>query len=199
MYDLKETSIPMMVTTMAATKGTGIKWIPTDTEVLYKIMFETISNFLYEKKDTKAKTVLRVQDTKGPLLFAAIVEYHPNDEEDMPGNWSYIFTQDEKLIDECPNNYDIADLVFAQVANYTAHYLGIEFKDFPSQHRLFIIASKCLLEWLDQNATEKEETEITIKDYFIASVGVEDGEKIISIVPEEEQKRKIKDDKKIEE
>ena len=52
--------------------------------------------------------------------------------------------------------------------------------------------------WLDNNAVEGEEVGVYADGIFQASVVVENGEKIFSIVPDGEIKKLIKDDAAIE-
>jgi hypothetical protein len=52
--------------------------------------------------------------------------------------------------------------------------------------------------WLDENAKEGEEVGVEEPGIFQASVVVENGEKVFSLVPEGEIKKLIKDDSAIE-
>ena len=195
--ELNKTSIPVSVATLAG--GVGIRFDPTDAEFLYRGLLASISTFLFDKKDKNVKTCIKVQDTKEPLLFAGIVEYFPEEDEEMPGNWSYVITTDEAQCDACQNNYDIADLSFNAVAISCTHRDGqMDFDDYIWLHKLFVVAGQALIGWLDENAKEGEVTELLCPGYFVASSGFEGKEKVISIVPDGMMKKIIKDDIAIE-
>lgn len=197
MYNLKETNIPMLVSTMASQKGMRVE--PTDVEDVAKILFDGLATFLSLKKDRKAKTCIRVQNTDEPLLFAGIVEYIPNDNEEQPGNWNFTITLDEADVDTCENNYDISDMVFAQsITQMALLQYHMQFSSYLDTHKLLIIMGKAILEFLDQNASETEAVELEVENFFTATVEVIDDEKVIGIVPGSEIKKRIKDDGKIE-
>ena len=198
MYKFKETNIPMMISTMCGEKGLQVE--PTDGEVLTKILFDGLATFLGLKKDRKAKTCIRVQNTNEPLLFAGIVEYEPNTaNEEQPGNWIFTITTDEKDVDECENNYDISDMVFAQCLTQMAQLqYNLEYSEYIHAHRILIITAKAILEFLDQNASEEGPVELELENFFKATIEVVNDEKVIGIEPGGEIKKRIKDDSKIE-
>lgn len=194
---ISQTSIPVSVVTLAAAQG--IKMDATDVEKIYRSIVASMSTFLFDKKDKAAKTVIRVQDSKGPLLLAGIVEYHPGAEEDMPGNWSYVLTDKEEDCADCQNDYDISDLSFNSVAIHcTARYGDLQFDDFVWLHRIFVIATTVLHAWLDENAVEGEVVTVECPGFFEASVAIEGKEKVFSYVPDGQMKKKIKGDLDIE-
>lgn len=198
MYDLKETNIPIMISTLCAEKGLIAD--PVDAEDLTKILFDSLATFLALKKDRQAKTCIRVQNTNEPLYFAGIVEYIPNTANDeQPGNWSFVFTTDENEVDVCENNYDISDMVYAQSTLQMAHLqYNLQFSEFVHCHTIMMCVAKAIFEFLDQNASEEEPVVLKLDNFFEATIEVIDGEKVISIVPGGEIKKRIKDDSKIE-
>lgn len=195
--NLNETSIPVGVTTLAA--SAGMRFDAPDVERLYTTLMSSISTFLFDKKDKNVKTCVKVQDTEGNFYLAGIVEYHAPTDEDVPGNWSYVLTNKEEDLADCQNDYDIADLAFNTVALTSAHVFGkMDFENYAYLHSLFIICVKALIEWLDANAKEGEIVEVECPKSLLASVAIEGKEKVFAFTPSAEMKAMIKDDIAIE-
>lgn len=169
-----------------------------DAYKIYEVMIASMSDFLKIVKNN-AKTAIAINDIKGNLILAGIVTYHENeDDKDMPGNYSYQFTTDAEDIKDAVI-YSIDDDRFIQITITTAHHLyGMVFEESRYINGLYVTAAETLLEWLDSNATEKEEVSIELPGYFVATVAVEEGEKVVSIIPDGAMKRLIKDDASIE-
>ena len=120
----------------------------------------------------------------------------------MPGNYSFVLTvNDEDLKDiKEGNKYGVSDNKFIQTVGSVAYELhGVRFMQPQYSVIMFRSVIQTMLEWLDTNAKDGEELSIELDGYFIATIGVEDGEKIISITPDGALKRKVKDDAGLEE
>lgn len=160
------------------------------------IMLESISDYARAIKNKETPAAITIEDLKGNLLLAAAIRYHKG-EGDMPGSWSYEWAFDEEDIKDC-TRYSVIDnssheffIRRGKVYNmtYTAPtniYLGCQ--EFAN----------ALVGWLDVNAKEGEEVEVELPNYFLASVVVDGGKKVMSFVPEGELKRLIKDDATLE-
>lgn len=170
-------------------------------EVRYvaEICIAATSDFLAIVKSKTEKVALAVKDLKGNMITAAIVEYNENeDDKDMPGNWNYYFTFDPSDIEDA-HVYDITSPQIVQVFSNRAYDLHhLRFGDSSQVSQLSTLFFKILDDLLDANATEGEEFSIELEGYFVATVTVEDNEKVKSLVPDGAMKRLVKDDAAIE-
>lgn len=193
---LMETAIPVNFTQVF--NNNGWDWDPSDTNKIFHMMVMSISECLALTKSKDNKSAVAIKDLKGNLLLAGVVSYVPNENEDMPGNWNYVFTVDEEDIKEA-NVIDSGDTKFQKVFATTAYNLyHLEFFGGIYIQTALEAAVNTLVQWLDVNASETEEVEVEEQGYFLASVVVEGGEKIISIVPDGAMKRIVKDDTALE-
>ena len=197
----EETTIPQnYVGRLEKDHSLGVE--PKMARFTAEILLSSIAKFL-TLTTREEDTALIVDDESGNLLLAGILSYHKGDEEsDMPGNYSFVLTvNDDDLKDiKESNKYSISDNKFIQVAGAEAYELhSIRFVQ--PQYAVIMLRTviQMVLEWLDLNAKEGEELSVELDGYFIATVGIEDGEKIISITPDGALKRKIKDDAGLEE
>ena len=198
-FVLKDTSIPMSFTTMMGTLAERV-WEPSDTPSFYDVLFTGFAEFLGTNKSKSGKICIKVQDTKGPVKFGAVVGYMPNEgEEDGVGNWFLTSSFDEKDLEGCIKDYTICDTEWQRLIENVAFNLErMQFDRPQTLHTACLIAVDCIKEWLDQNAKEGEEVILEHEGYFTASVAVENGEKVMSIVLDGAMKRLIKDDAAIE-
>lgn len=195
---IQETSI--MTNMCEVLKEKTILWTtPERTDVLYKSLMLSISQFLGIHKKRDNKVALVIKDYADQFKLAGIVEYHPNEDEEMPGNYSYELTFDEADIASVPEVYSVFDNMFQGVAQE----VSLNYCDFTfvKNEQIVLIYSGCveaLKAWLDANAKENEEVVLEHEGSFQASVLVENGVKVFSIVPDGQMKRLIKGDSTIQ-
>lgn len=137
----------------------------------------------------------------GDFEFGAFVEYHPNeDNPDEPGNWSFGMTfyeedikriERNKVVKKHLYNSDMFRVIFNNVAN---DHASINFTHEAYIYDAYIVVISTLKQILDREALLDEVIDIEMPGYFTASVGVENGEKVFSIVPGGFLKNIIKDD-----
>jgi len=176
----------------------GYLWDPADTFKVFDSVILGITDYLALAKSKKQSTAVAINDLKGNLLFAGIVAYHENENEEMPGNWSYEFTFDPEDIKDAKvvNSTDGQITRFVQTAasNQYNMYFGN-----PTMIQVTLETfANTLKRWLDQNAREGEEVSVIEEGFFVASAVVENGEKVFSVVPDGAMKKIIKDDAAIE-
>lgn len=192
---LQETTIPMNFGTKMMENGW--EWDTNDTEPMYHIILQSLTSFLSLIKSKETKTAIKVTDLKGNTKLMACVTYHPNEDEEMPGNWSYEMSFTD--IEGAENIFNITDTQFQKISGKVAMNLyGFQFMDAVVQQLIFETGADCIKEWLDVNAAEGQQVDIECDGYFIASVGIEENEKVFSIVPDGAMKRIIKDDAMLE-
>ena len=73
------------------------------TSKILDVIVNGVSNCLADVKSKDYPVAFTFKEANGDLIAAAVVEYHPSDDKSMPGNWSYIWTFDEKDIPEKEN------------------------------------------------------------------------------------------------
>lgn len=180
----------------------SIRWTPSDTDLIYKTLFRATSEYLGIIKSKERPVALVIEDLKGNLKMAGVVTYHKNeDQEDMPGNWSYEFILDKEEFEEreITSVVKYVDSSFQRVLSDVARTNGFEFKKVELACTLVEEAITVLLNWLDVNCKESGEVEtVELEGYFEASVALENGEKVKSIVPDGEMKTLVKGDGTIE-
>lgn len=193
MMKLQESSIPQMYSQMFSAKRKDLNLLPEHVYKIFEVGFIAFSDLLRMVKDKEKKVAVSVEDLEG-FYMAAVVTSHESEDPEMPGNYTYEITFNEEDIKDALK-YTIADNNFAQVISLAAYsaYNMI----FNKQHYvidLMVLMAKTIKEWLDLNADEKEKVTLELDGYFVASVEVENGEKVFAITPSAEMKKLIKDD-----
>lgn len=193
--NFKDSSIPGIYSVNLRDRY-NIEWIPDRVPKLYDAMIAAITGVLADKKSkTAGKVAVTITDLKGVLKLAGIVSYHANENEDMPGNWTYELTFNAEDIEGITEIYDMNgpefDLCFRDCI-FKMHGIRFFHKDYYRD--MLYVAVDTLKEFLDVNAKEDEVVDIDFPGYFTASIGIENGEKVMSIVPGDTMKTAIKSD-----
>jgi len=172
-------------------------------ERITKAFFASVSYFLSKQKVKKQDeaTALILTDVAGNFKFAAIVQYHENeDNPDEPGNWSYVMSFDPKSVENLEKSKSVKKLLFSS-SEFTSIFdkVGYDVAAIQFNHSSYIfdaclLVVDTLLQVLDREAKEDEVVEIELPGYFTAAVAVEDGEKVYSLTPDGHMKEVIKDD-----
>ena len=204
-FELKETSIPMAFVGMMATAVERI-WEPADTSDFYECLCKSIGDFLGQNKSKSGKVAIRFQDSKGPMKMAAVVSYIPATTEGDEGNWDLRMTFNEADLEGVEKQYTICDTEWQRMIENTTHNMyRMLFDRFQTLHGAQLVAVDCLVNWMDQNAKEGEEMTIELGQregtspvWFECTVGIENGEKLMSITPGGTTKGLIKCDADLE-
>lgn len=194
MKEIKETTIP--ATLIAAAKNETWEIGPDFVEAIYQSTIKAISEFLSIKKSKEQKVALSIKDLRDNVLLIAKISYHKGETEDDPGNWSFEMSLNNEDIDLTDTNvFASTDLGFYEVLTRTLRNLiNHEFYNTTCANSLTTLAYKVLKQWLDENAIDGQVVETGVDGYFIASVAIEDGEKVMSIVPDGAMKSLAKGD-----
>ena len=179
----------------------------------FHLLFDSIANFLAKVKSTEEKVGLILEDYNQNFQFAAYVQYVPNANEDMPGNWVLAFTFDPDDLKDCPTIYKSSDNAYKDLTGDIAkHHYGFDFtsdsttdpNSLLDMQRVMInqiigAAARAIKGWVDENSISSEPISTEIKGKCILDAMVDsDGTKICSITPSGELKNIIKDDAAIE-
>ena len=169
------------------------------TDKMFDVLFTGTANLLNDVKTKDHPVAYVFNNVNGNFLAAAIVQYHPNEDTDNPGNWSLVWTFYEKDI---PDDAMKMSLAVVQTHSYFRQVAGekhnFQFKTTATCVDLMSCTLIQLRKWLDENAKEDAVESIELDGVFVARVGVEDGAKVFTIEPEGEIKNLIKDDAAIE-
>ena len=169
------------------------------TSKILDVIVNGVSNCLADVKSKDYPVAFTFKEANGDLIAAAVVEYHPSDDKSMPGNWSYIWTFDEKDIPEKSRIINISDVEMSSYFRGAgADKYGMGFKDQAALTELGKYIFKIISKWLDENAKEGEENGVMMDGVIQFRCGVEDGVIVKSIEPIGEIKTLIKDDSAIE-
>lgn len=187
------------VTNKEGWQVSAVEWIK-----LYENLSTAIYEFLSIAKDKNKKVSLVFTDASREknFLMAGIIEYHKNeDNENLGGNWSFVYTFNPQDIVGSEIKYSV-EPQFITILNdisrnsMTDQYgvpcgFGISPQDAVE---LFDYLIRYLIMWLDRNARTDEVVDLILEDHFKASVAVEEGIKIFAMVPHGRAKSKIKND-----
>lgn len=170
-------------------------------ELLIQAFFASVARYLSLRKITSDDkcAALVVQDLSGKFKFAGVVEYTSNENPDEPGNWNYWNTFDENDITDLEKRKSVVkyiiDDAFKSVMYKTGYEVcGLVFDHFAYMYDCCLLVVDTIVQILDAEAKEGEVVEISLPGFFIATVAVENGEKVMSISPEGHMKAIIKDD-----
>ena len=197
-FELNQTSIPSQYSINCKEKY-FFGWVDTRTEDLYRTLFTSIATALKDtQKEKKMNRVgFNMLDAKGIFKLGAILSFHKPDvaEEEDSGNWFLEFTLYEEDMTDLDKELDNHSGSFVAVAANIAYTIAhARFGSTEYMYSLFDEAINTLVDFLDTNASEDDEVEVYIKGVFTASVAVENGKKVMSIVPGEAIKQIIKSD-----
>ena len=177
-------------------------------ERIVKTFFAAVSVFLSKVKKAAADEAAAIvlQDAVGTLMFGAVIEYVPNTTNpDEPGSWEYWMTFDDKDIQDIEKTkkvkrYTTGDDAFKSVFDKCSYDVGgIAFD------RDVYISDGCSLsvntitQILDHEAVEGETVTLEMPGYFMATVEVENGEKVFRIAPDGHMKELVKSDVTLDE
>lgn len=172
---------------------------PQYAHYLFDSLFMSVADFLGLVKSKDVKTALIISDLKGNFRFGAFIAYHPNENEDVPGNWSFEMSFDEEDIPKDAKVYTSTDTQFLRVLANTAKDLhSFRYSAPETVPEIMVLVIDTLKNWLDANAAEGEEKTIELPGFFTAAVAIEKGEKIFSVTPDGNIKRLAKGDADIE-
>ena len=196
-FEFEQTSIPSQFS-INLKDNYGMIWVDTRTADLFRVLFTSMTNVLKYNQSKDAKRIgMSLKDDKGHFKMGAILTFKkPEDatEEDS-GNWYLEFTLDQADMNDLSIDVDNHSDIFVRCAAEAAQTICYgRFRSTEIMYEIFNTAVDTLTAFLDANSTEAEEVEISLRGIFTASVAVENGEKIMSVVPGEFIKQLVKND-----
>ena len=176
----------------------SMTWVDSRSADLYRVLFASIADTLkINQKKEYSRIGMSMKDDKGNFKLGAILNFRKPEEgaEEDTGNWYLEMTfypEDMTNLDyEVDNHSDI----FVRCASIEANTITYgRFRSVDIMYNMFNCVIDTLTTFLDTNAREGEEYSVQLQGIFTASVVIEDGKKIMSIVPGEYIKQLIKND-----
>lgn len=196
-FDFTQTSIPSQFSVNLLDKY-QMNWLDARTADIYRTLFTTIADVLKMRRDkNKSRIGFSMKDDKGNFRLGAILNYRKPDEgeEEDSGNWYLEFTFCPEDMTDLVEEYDNHSDEFIVCAEHEARTIAsARFNSTAFMYTIFNTVIDTLVDFLDANAIEGEEVEVVMRGVFTASVVVENGIKVMSIVPGEVIKQVIKAD-----
>lgn len=196
-FQISETSIPAQVS-INLKDDLGLIWLESRTEDLYRVFFSSVADFLKSKQSKEANRIgFRLKDDNGKFKFGAILNFQKpeDDSEEDSGNWYLEFTFYESDMENLDVELDNFDTTFNSIiVKNSLEMMYARFRSVDFMYGALNVAIDTLIKFLDTNASETETVDVSQRGIFIASVAIEDGEKVMSIVPGEVIKQIIKND-----
>lgn len=197
-FEFETTAIPSQYS-INLKDNFGILWIDAKTADLFRTMFSAIADTLKFNQSKDAKRIgMTMKDDKGNFKLGAILTFKQPEEgsEEDSGNWYLEFTFDAEDMGELDIELDNHSDIFIRCASEEAQNICYgRFRSTDMMFNLFNCAIDTLVRYLDTAANEAtEETNVSLRGIFTATVGVEDGKKVMSIVPGEYIKQIVKND-----
>ncbi len=165
---------------------------------VYKFLFEAIASDLKLNQDKDCPRIgFKFTDDKGQFKFGAVLNYNKPEEnnEDDGGSFylEYTFYEEDMtdLDKEITNHSSDFKVCMVQCSLQN----GAKFRTSECIFNSSELAIDVLKKYLDINANETETVDLVLAGIFTASVAIEDGKKVYSIVPGETVKQIVKNDK----
>lgn len=197
----EETTIPANMCSKVQ-RDAGWVLMPVMPKMLMEIMLSSSVSYLKQNLGDDNAMAIIFTDEQEKALLAVVARNHQSENAGEPGNMSLELVVDMDDISDIPEAKKVlfTDETFMPLFDitsykmYRATYGSAEF----SIGLIRALLGELFL-WLDTNAKAEEEVTIDLVGFAEFTVGVEDGQKVMSFVPSGELKREIKDDKKLEE
>lgn len=174
----------------------AVEWV-----ALYQSWFTAGYEYLALCKNKDKKQALVFKDNKDNFQFAMVIEYHKGETDEVGGNWSFECTFNPADVEGAELHYNsdtqylviLNDVTFESMRDEEDQKAGFTMEP---EDALTIVEAliRYLKIYLDSNAKDGEVLDLVLDDYFKASVAIEDGVKVMSIVPCGHAKSKIKND-----
>lgn len=167
---------------------------------LYRSMFNTITTLLkYQRTKSAPHIGFKLLNEEGEFVFGAVLDFHaPEGDEDDTGNWTLSFTFNEEDMAALDAVYDnLNDMFFAVAQQEIRSSMYGNFQSNIAATKVYVGMIEVIKNQLNAlaDANVGAEIELSMPGIFMACVGWEDGDKVLSIIPGHNIKQQIKDDK----
>lgn len=193
--DLMQTGIPGELSTNLKIKQ--LEFTPAWAYKLYEVVFKAMAETLSVMKEKDKKVAVCCRDLKDNLILGATLKYiDPEEasEETVGGNWIFQFTTDKEDIEDAVKIINFNDHQFQRIFTHVGIDYAMKVNDSVFILEYCTTAITTLLDHMEANIKEGDVYEVEEAGFFIATAGVENGERAISVTPGDTLKTIIKDD-----
>lgn len=165
--------------------------------VLYRVTMRGIALMLKENQSKEEKVGFTFLNENGEFRFGATLSYDLSEEEgeEQSGNWNISYTFDKEDMADIAKICDNHNNTFTAIMELELY--NTIYGHFTNPRSLSLIIEElieCLKLFLDTNANDGENVELTMPGVFVATCDVENGTKTFSITPGATIKQLIKND-----
>ena len=177
----------------------GFEVFDADVAATVKGLIGGITLFLSNVKNTSKAVAILLRDEKGIFKLGARAKFNPNEDDDSnPGHYSYELSfYEEDILNPNEDEQITYEFTDTFVQQQVVQYFNTEFnRGIRSSYvlpRMCPIVVQCILDWLSDNAKDKE-TKLIIDGYAECTTVIEKGKKVYSITPSAQMKELIKED-----
>lgn len=173
--------------------GEPLLMSPSDATAIIETMLLALSEMAGALKDKEKTIVVGIDDLKGNMIMGLKVAYEKGTKDNPEGSWepTYIFDPAEAAGCEV---YKISEPKYHQYIVDAAARKGFSFRNPGLIYAVILCFAECIIAALDANAVEGSTYTIEHPGFFVASVDIIDGQKVMSFVMEEEVSNIIKND-----
>ena len=195
--NIMETKIPELFTKALYTEREYDLADEHTDKVLYSLV-NGVSSCLGDIKSKEYPVAFIFEENNLDFIIGAVVEYHPNEDESQPGNWSYVWSFNKDDIPDNARQVKIDANLSAYFRGTADKKYGMGFKTLEALIELSRYMFRSISSWLDENAKEGEENGVQMDGVIIFRCAVENGVIVKSAEPVGEVKVLIKGDAAIE-
>ena len=152
----------------------------------FKAMMCGVSEFLKTVKSPKTPMAFTITDTEGNFIAGAYVVYNesPDTTDEASGNWNYAWTFYKDDIPENATVYDIkSETTHKIITDAAFKYASAVYYGGEAIIDMFTICFSVLKDYLLEVATEDDVYEMEDPGVFEAQAKIENGEKVIALIP----------------
>lgn len=165
---------------------------------MYRIFFRSFAIMTkYHASKQNHKTGFSFKDAKGQFLIGTILTYNAPESEDEDGNWNLSMTfypEDMEGLDMSLDTFSDNFMSIVQAEMFSEAHAHCD----SNADMIYIISEfvSAIKNFLDANSNNEADpdADVTLDGVFKASVGIEGGTKIYSIIPGSAIKQIIKND-----
>lgn len=197
-FEFEQTSLPSNFNNNLRDNYGMVQLVDTAIPNMYRMIFAAMADTLCAiRGKSKDKIGFILVDNNKNFKFGMIMYYiKPEEEsEEDSGNWYLECTFDENDMNDCDTTIDSnSDAFIVAIGREANNILSGNFNDASYIGPYCCNAIDTIIDFLDLNANEGDTIEVNLKSVFNAAVEVENGLKVMSIVPGEYIKQIIKKD-----
>lgn len=193
--NLSNSNIPIRFSEVIGSSGTqnvGEEFVPFIFEGIIMGFADAAKN-LRDKNATVA-VILRDRPLDGDFLFGIKIKFTPGS-DDESGSWNTVWSFNKEDFEDCDIKHYVDEP--NTMPSFRDRLIMAGLKLYPMSDLPYLLAKtafQTLFEWLDTNAKDGETVTVVKDGLFEARVDVDNGIKIMNLIPSEEVTNLAKSD-----